>query len=59
MNAAPTKIFLSHPGIDKPLVREFRETLELLGLEPWLHEDAMPAGVPLERALRFESRLPR
>jgi hypothetical protein len=51
MNAAPTKIFLSHKGVDKPLVREFCETLELLGLAPWLDEDAMPAGVALERAL--------
>jgi hypothetical protein len=46
-----TKIFLSHKGIDKEMVRDFKGTLEALGYQPWLDEDAMPAGVPLERAL--------
>jgi TIR domain len=51
MNVAPAKIFLSHAGVDKPLVREFSQMLALLGFEPWLDEDAMPAGTELERGL--------
>lgn len=47
----PVKIFLSHKGVDKPKVREFKETLELFGFDPWLDEDAMHAGVELERAI--------
>lgn len=45
------KVFLSHRGIDKPEVAEFKETLMLLGYNPWIDEDAMPAGTPLERGL--------
>lgn len=45
------KVFLSHKGVDKEFVNEFKKTLELLGYLPWLDEDAMPAGVTLERAL--------
>lgn len=50
-NSMPRKIFLSHKGVDKPKVREFFTTLQMLGFMPWLDEDAMVAGVPLERAL--------
>lgn len=45
------KVFLSHKGVDKDLVIEFKKSLELLGYDPWLDEDAMPAGTPLERGL--------
>lgn len=45
------KVFLSHKGIDKNLVIEFKETLHILGYEPWIDEDAMPAGTALERGL--------
>lgn len=45
------KILLSHKGFDKPLVRKFKATLDLLGFDPWLDEDAMPAGTSLERAI--------
>ena len=45
------KIFLSHKGTDKSQVRDYKETLQALGYEPWLDEDAMPAGTPLERGL--------
>jgi len=45
------KIFLSHKGIDKPIVRDFFETLKTIGFIPWLDEDAMFAGVTLDRAL--------
>lgn len=45
------RVFLSHKSVDKALVIDFKETLELLGYEPWLDEEAMPAGTPLERGL--------
>ncbi|MGT2429380.1 TIR domain-containing protein [Cupriavidus basilensis] len=44
------KIFLSHKSADKPLVRQFKQTLDELGFDPWLDEDAMNAGAELERA---------
>lgn len=46
-----TKVFLSHKGVDKEKVRDFHRSLELLGYQPWLDEDAMPAGTTLERGL--------
>lgn len=45
------KIFLSHKGVDKNFVIDFKKTLEELGYDPWLDEDAMPAGTTLERGL--------
>ena len=45
------KVFLSHKGIDKDFVLDYKETLKLLGYDPWLDEDAMPAGTSLERGL--------
>ena len=51
LGLGPMKIFLSHKGSDKPLVRRYKETLRLLGFDPWLDEDAMIAGVDLERGL--------
>lgn len=45
------KVFLSHKGIDKDLVRDFSNTLHATGYESWLDEDAMPAGTALERGL--------
>ena len=45
------KVFLSHKGVDKETVIDFKETLEILGYDPWLDEDAMPAGTPLARGL--------
>jgi hypothetical protein len=51
LGLTPMRVFLSHKGVDKPKVREFKETLELLGFDPWLDEDAMYAGVELERAI--------
>ncbi len=51
MGTVPMRIFLSHKGADKPLVREFKSTLELLGFSPWLDEDAMSAGSELERSI--------
>jgi hypothetical protein len=45
------RIFLSHKGIDKPRVKEFANALRGIGFDPWLDEDAMAAGVELERGL--------
>ena len=52
MGVVSMKIFLSHKSIDKEKVRSFKSTLELLGFEPWLDEDAMHAGVELERSIK-------
>ena len=56
MNRIPTanetRIFLSHKTVDKqPLVRRYCKALEALGYEPWLDEDAMPAGSEVERGI--------
>jgi hypothetical protein len=51
LGLSPMRIFLSHKGFNKPLVREFATTLSMLGFEPWLDEDAMPAGTNLERGI--------
>ena len=51
MGLTPMRIFLSHKGADKPLIREYKKTLEILGFDPWLDEDAMQAGAELERSL--------
>ena len=45
------RIFLSHKGSDKNMVLEYKGILEKLGYKPWLDEEAMPAGTPLERGL--------
>lgn len=45
------KVFLSHKGVDKVFVREFKDALALMGYDPWIDEDAMPAGTSLERGL--------
>jgi len=47
----PKKTFLSHKGIDKPRVRDYKNALLSIGFDPWLDEDAMPAGTQLERGL--------
>src|SRR5882757_9130848 len=45
----PARIFLSHKSADKALVRDYKQTLELLGLKPWLDEDDLAAGAELTR----------
>ena len=47
----PMKVFLSHKGCDKPVVRRFNDVLEQMGFRPWLDEDALHAGVELERGI--------
>ncbi|HKT84536.1 MAG TPA: toll/interleukin-1 receptor domain-containing protein [Novosphingobium sp.] len=51
LGIAKMKIFLSHKTHDKAMVRDFKRTLETLGLDPWLDEDAMAAGAQLDRAI--------
>jgi len=51
MGLAPMKVFLSHRSPDKPLVRDFKETLVALGFDPWIDEDALIAGAALERGI--------
>lgn len=46
------RLFLSHSDADKSLVREYKQTLEVLGFCPWLDEDQMTAGVELEKGIR-------
>jgi len=45
------KIFLSHKGVDEEMVRDFKDTLTLLGFEPWFAEESMAAGVNPDRAI--------
>jgi hypothetical protein len=45
------KVFLSHKGANKPLIREYNKSLKLLGYDTWLDEDAMNAGAALDRSL--------
>ncbi len=52
MNYQPRKIFLSHKGINKPIVSDFYEVLKTMGFDPWLDEKAMVAGSNLERELK-------
>ncbi|MEB4870178.1 toll/interleukin-1 receptor domain-containing protein [Priestia megaterium] len=47
----PKKIFLSHRGSNKEMVREYFSVLKELGYEPWLDEDAMAAGITLDRGI--------
>jgi hypothetical protein len=51
MGLRPMKIFLSHKGADKPRIRNYHDTLKLLGFDPWLDEDAMTAGTNLQRGI--------
>jgi len=51
MGLRPMKIFLSHKGADKPRIRNYHDTLKLLGFDSWLDEDAMTAGTNLQRGI--------
>ncbi len=51
LGLSPMKIFLSHKTIDKPLVNDYKETLDLLGYDTWLDTDAMTAGANPTRAI--------
>nr|MBK7064143.1 TIR domain-containing protein [Deltaproteobacteria bacterium] len=51
VNERPHRVFLSHKSADKELVRRVHAALRELGFDPWLDDDAMPAGALTERAL--------
>jgi hypothetical protein len=46
------KIFLSHKGADKPLVRDYKSLLYQVGFDPWIDEDAMSGGTELFRGIK-------
>jgi hypothetical protein len=46
------RIFLSHKGADKPLVRSYYRALGAAGFRPWLDDVDMPAGTNLDRGIR-------
>lgn len=46
------RVFLSHKGADKPMIRRFDEVLKVIGFDTWLDEDAMPAGTELHRGIQ-------
>jgi len=46
-----SKIFLSHKGINKPLVEEIDRTLRLLNLKTWFDRDDLNAGDTLVRGV--------
>ncbi len=52
LGLVPMKIFLSHKGTDKGLVRQYKLLLSDLGFDPWIDEDALTAGAELERGIR-------
>jgi len=49
--ANEVRIFLSHKSVDKPIVYRYYHALKEVGFDPWLDEEAMPAGTNLERGL--------
>ncbi len=51
MGVAKMRIFLSHKGANKNIVRTYKTALDTLGFQPWLDEDAMAAGTNLERGI--------
>lgn len=51
MNKVPMKIFLSHKGTNKKIVRKYNDVLKTLGFSPWLDEEDMTAGSNLNRAI--------
>ena len=50
MGVAKLKIFLSHKGIDKEMVKDFEKTLRLIGYDPWIDVN-MEAGLELNREI--------
>ena len=46
-----SSIFLSHKGIDKPLVEKIDRALQLLNLTTWFDRDDLAAGDPLVRGV--------
>lgn len=51
MEQLPKRIFLSHKGTDKEMVRRYKRALEAVNLSPWLDEDVLTANMILDRGL--------
>ncbi len=45
------KIFLSHKSANKTIVKEFSETLKIIGYDTWLDDDVLNAGEKLHRGI--------
>lgn len=52
MGEVKMKIFLSHKGADKSIVRDYKKLLTTLGFDVWLDEDSMHAGSALHRSIQ-------
>lgn len=52
MTSDSKKVFLSHKGVDKAEVNDYKKTLSQLGYDPWIDEDAMPAAHGIARPPR-------
>ncbi|MBW7968602.1 toll/interleukin-1 receptor domain-containing protein [Bradyrhizobium sp. BR 10289] len=52
LGIAPMRVFLSHKGVDKEMVRRFEKVLREMGFDPWLDDDAMAAGAQPDRAIQ-------
>lgn len=46
------RIFLSHRGLDKPIVKQYRDALEAAGFRPWMDVTDIQTGAHLERTLQ-------
>lgn len=46
-----SRIFLSHKGVDKPLIEKIDTALRTLNLKPWLDKHDLPVGAPLVRGV--------
>lgn len=44
-------IFLSHRSIDKVKISAIKTLLRIVGFDPWIDEERMPAGTSLDRAI--------
>ena len=51
LGLVPTKIFLSHKTADKARVMGYYNTLKLLGFDPWIDKEEMPAGTNVHRGI--------
>jgi hypothetical protein len=46
------RVFLSHKGANKDIVRIYYRALKAVGYRPWLDEEDMPAGMNPDRGIR-------
>ena len=46
-----SRVFLSHKGANKQIVRLYYDALAAAGFNPWLDEKDMPAGTKIDRGI--------